>query len=644
MVNSQINRHFQHEAIKGSPLNLNVVSTRKDDIDCYSIEIYYLQLFTWLKGIGYQMRRTIQLLSLLVIILTFPQLVCSGTGKIGVDVKEADDVVKAETQLRDNDYDRIRHLLNRTTFGATPSLIQQVSKTGIDVYIQEQLDYRNIVDEPVEEKLQALDALSLDSKTLVRAYHDRIKTFLNTQQMSSNMPEEARIRYGLDRLTKNQKPSEIEPLTQKEQFSFLMSRIDYRAIGELQNAKIIRAVHSERQLYEVMVDFWSNHFNIDVNKAIAGPLKIVDDREVIRIHALGNFKDLIAASAHSPAMLFYLDNNQNSVRRKIGWIEKRIRNLAIGFFVGVDADAVNANGDAEGMIGGLNENYGRELLELHSLGVDGGYTQKDVIEVSRAFTGWSYSPFNGSFSFNKSNHDKGQKEVLGNTLNSGGINDGQQVLNIIALHPNTARHLAYKLCQRFVSDRPAEDLVKDVARTFVASEGDIRETLRTIFNSEAFYDPENRASKFKSPFEFVVSSLRLLNADVHVEDQEVPRNLRMTLEGLGTAGNLAAEKLGKARQKSVNWRLVEMGQPLFAYPAPTGYPENSSYWQEPGFAMQRMNFALALTNGEVTGVHVKTSIKDLEAFVPVNYEALAQEEDESLLLAATLASPTFQYR
>ncbi len=575
-----------------------------------------------------------RLLSTLLLVVVMSPLLADDSRQASLHV---------DVSLQPTDNDRIRHLLNRATFGATPALVEQVSKKGIDAYLAEQLNYRNIADDAVEDKLLALDALSLDAKTLVHAYYDRIKQFIGNQQMTGDMPAEARVRYGLDRLTRDRKRTVAEPLTRQQQLAMIMRRIDYRAIGELQNAKIIRAVHSERQLYEVMVDFWSNHFNIDVKKGAAGPLKVVDDREVIRIHALGNFKDLLAASARSPAMLFYLDNNNNSVRRKIGWFEKRFRNLAIHYFVGVSADSVDANGDADGMIGGLNENYGRELLELHTLGVDGGYTQQDVIDVSRAFTGWTYSPSNGSFSFNKGNHDQGPKRVLGTAIDAGGIGDGEQVLDIIALHPNTAKHLAFKLCQRFVSDSPSEELVGNVAKTFLESEGDIPATLMTIFGSDVFYAEENRGNKLKSPFEFAVSSLRLLNADLRLEEEEVPRKLRMTFEGLGSTG-YAAAALSRTPRKSVNWRLVEMGQPLFAYPAPTGYPEDSSYWQEPGLAMQRMNFALALLNGEITGVHLNEGNTDVLKFVPVDLGGLADEVEESLVLAAALAAPGFQFR
>ncbi len=575
------------------------------------------------------------LVHLILLSLILPQL--GAGGRLNHSEIESDVATSQEAHRS------ILHLLNRTTFGPTASLVEQVSEMGIEAYLEQQLEYEAIADKLVEEKLQPLDTLSLDSKALIRAYYDRIKSFLNSSQMTENMTEEARIRYGLDQLMVEPNPANSASFTLADQVEFLLDRIDIRAIGELQNAKIIRAVHSERQLYEVMVDFWSNHFNIDVRKAAAGPLKIVDDREVIRAHALGNFKDLLNASAHSPAMLVYLDNNENSVRRKLGWFEKRIRNFATGYLLGVDADSVNANGDPDGMIGGLNENYGRELLELHTLGVDGGYTQKDVVEVSRVFTGWGYSPLNGSFSFNDRNHDEEPKTILGVSLRSTGVNEGQEVLDLIALHPNTARHLAFKLCQRFVHDNPPAGLVEEVAAAFLKSEGDIKTTLKTLFRSDTFYAAENRGTKLKSPFEFAVSSLRALDADLEVEKSETRRHLLMTFEGLGAIGN-APKQLTQAKRKSVNWSLAEMGQPLFAYPAPTGYPENASHWQEAGLALQRMNFALALVRDEVAGVHFEKELKSLEALVPIEREVSISGTDKELRMAAILASPEFQYR
>ncbi len=536
----------------------------------------------------------------------------------------------------------IRHLLERTTFGATPALMAHVGQIGMDVYIEEQLHPDRLDDSVVEDKLRTFDTLGMAPKPLVRSYYDRIKLVINNQQLTANMPAEARLRYGIERFAGP--PSAMAQPDPKTMIDMVLDRTDYRAIGELQTAKIIRAVLSNRQLYEVMVDFWTNHFNIDVKKGLAGPLKVVDDREVIRRHALGNFKQLLAASAHSPAMLVYLDNNENSARRKVGGIEKIARNVVIRYLVGISADAVDANGDAEGMIGGLNENYGRELLELHTLGVDGGYGQADVIDVARAFTGWTSNPFNGQFSFNKNNHDQEPKRVLGQTVDYGNERDGQAVLDLIALHPATARHIARKLCQRFVSDVPDESLIDVLAGEFLRTKGDIPSVLRALFRSDAFFQPDHRRTKLKSPLEFVVSSMRLLGADIVADEHRQFRDIRLTLEAMGSTGS-PAEFLRRSRQKSLNWRLVEMGQPLFGYPAPTGYPEDSSWWRHPALALQRMNFALAATAGAVADVALADMDADAIAdFAGLDTSQLVPGQSSDRVIAAALASPAFQYR
>lgn len=538
--------------------------------------------------------------------------------------------------------DDVRHLLDRITFGATPALVAQVQEIGMDAYLEQQLNPAAIADTSMARRLAPYETLDLGSKELIQAYYGRIKQFLNNQQLTANMSDEARTRYGLERLAGERQ--DVGEMNRSQQLELVLSRLDYRAIGELQTTKLIRAVHSEHQLYEVMVDFWTNHFNIDVSRGAAGPLKVVDDRDVIRRHALGNFRDLLHASAQSPAMLFYLDNNENAVRRKLGGVEKLVRGLAIRYLVGVSADAADANGDAMGMIGGLNENYARELLELHTLGVNGGYSQADVIAVARAFTGWGFNPFNGRFAFNRANHDPDPKMVLGVSVLEGRQADGERVLDLIALHPATARHLAYKLCQRFVSDEPPAVLVDRVAARFVASAGDIPETLRAIFGSAEFQDASFRQNKLKTPLEFVASSLRLLGAELVPDPDPQFHQVRMTLEGLGSTGP-ASEALSRAREKSVNWRLVEMGQPLFAYPAPTGYPEDSRYWQQPGLALQRMNFALALTDGAVSGVKLgQPDTLRLAEFAGLDTSLLPADLPPSQLLAAALASPSFQYR
>jgi hypothetical protein len=319
------------------------------------------------------------------------------------------------------------------------------------------------------------------------------------------------------------------------------------AATELTVATLLRQLYSPRQLFEVMVEFWTNHFNVFILDGNARYYKTVDDREVIRRHAMGRFGDLLRASARSPAMLFYLDNFLN-------------------------------------VASGPQENYARELLELHTLGVDGGYTEDDVRDVARAFTGWTFTPYrpqNGQndvvFTFNRAVHDVGPKRVLGIDLPPGrGIEDGEQVLDILVSHPATARFIATKLVRRFVSDQPPASLVDRVAATYRQTGGDIRAMLRTILLSGEF-----RASgdhKFKRPVEYVVSSLRVLGATV--------------------SGNWT---------RSLTDALAALGQPHFQWAAPNGYPDVAGYWISSAAMLSRWNHALALGNGTLTGISVDVS-------------------------------------
>ncbi|MCP5559616.1 MAG: DUF1800 domain-containing protein [Verrucomicrobiaceae bacterium] len=313
---------------------------------------------------------------------------------------------------------------------------------------------------------------------------------------------------------------------------------------ELMRHTFLRAVYSQRQLFEVMVEFWTDHLNIDLSKGDCVYLKPSDDRDVIRRHALGNFRDLIRASATSPAMLVYLDGKSNKVRR------------------GSDDKP--------------NENYARELLELHTLGVDGGYTQQDVREAARCLSGWTFDR-NRFFAMNQSEgffrndwHDDGAKKVLGQTIAAGGgEKDLDALIDIACRHPSTAKFIATKLCHRFVSYEPPANLVDRLASVFALSDGDIRATLRALFGSEEFM--ASRGALLKRPFRFVVSALRSLGADTYAKDG-------------------AIEPLNR------------MGQGMFQYPTPDGYPDEEAPWL--GTLMWRWNYALALAANEAPDVRV----------------------------------------
>ena len=369
-----------------------------------------------------------------------------------------------------------------------------------------------------------------------------------------------------------------------------------RVIGELAQAKILRAVYSERQLYEVMVDFWTDHFNVFAAKGADKWLTTAYDRDVIRPHALGKFKDLLAATAKSPAMLFYLDNwmsvgpnatldftNMQESRRQD---ERLTGRKGFGSFWRLGREDSIMDQDVARQLQkkfgqgkqrrGLNENYARELMELHTLGVDGGYTQKDITEVARCFTGWTIARprQGGEFFFARFLHDDEEKRVLGHNIKAGGgIRDGELVLDVLVRHPSTAEFIAAKLVRRFVADEPPQSLVNRVAEVFRKTDGDIAAMLRGIFTSPEFNSPEVYRAKVKTPFELVVSAIRAVGAE--------------------TNGGFPILKA-----------VAEMGEPLFLCQPPTGYADTADAWVNTGALLQRLNFGLALAGNRLPGTRV----------------------------------------
>jgi uncharacterized protein (DUF1800 family) len=373
------------------------------------------------------------------------------------------------------------------------------------------------------------------------------------------------------------------------------------SLGEVAAAKLSRAVLSERQLYEQMVDFWENHFSVFAGKGQTRLFIPAYDRDVIRPRAMGKFRDLLGAVATSPAMLFYLDNWQSAAdsthstlgsrpdgrsRPAVGRIRPRPP-LRGGFATAVDSARMRRPPR------GLNENYARELMELHTLGVDGGYTQQDVIEVARALTGWSIDPAEGRFVFRPAMHDADQKTVLGSRLEANrGIEDGERVLDLLAKHPSTARHITRKLVVRFVSDSAPPQLVDRCASVFSKSDGDIRQTLACVVTSPEFFSKAAYRSKVKTPFELVTSALRAVNA---VPDA-TPRSTQI---------------------------LTRLGQPVFGRQTPDGWPDKGEEWMNSGAMMNRVNFSLALASGRMQGVNMR---------------------DVDPAVAAMLSAPDFQRR
>ena len=379
--------------------------------------------------------------------------------------------------------------------------------------------------------------------------------------------------------------------------------------AELIENKLYRAIYSNHQLEEALVDFWMNHFNVFNGKGVDRVLLTSFERDAIRPYVFGHFKDMLLATARHPAMLFYLDNWQSQVQRDDIPVAPGVRRP------------------------GLNENYGRELLELHTMGVDGGYTQEDVIAAARAFSGWTiYDPQKfAEFQFNPGVHDRKEKIFLGHTIPAmGGEQDGLQVIDILAHHPSTAKFISKKLAQRFVSDDPPQVLIERMAATFIKTDGDLRAVLQTMFMSQEFLSEGAWQAKIKSPLEMVVSAVRALNADVN--DTFV-----------------------------LAQRIADLGEPLYGKLEPTGYPNTGALWTNTASVLGRANFATALAAGQVPSVKVDVSRFNSKPTAFVATELLGtspsstmvaaidkgirgRQANPSIVATLVISSPDFQRR
>ena len=404
--------------------------------------------------------------------------------------------------------------LNRITFGARVEDRARFVEIGLKNYIEEQLDYESINDLACNLQLSTFKTLNMEA-------------------------------------------NELEGISNQLFDGYHREKVP----NELRQATLLRQLYSKRQLYEVMVEFWSDHFNIFMDKEKEFFLKTVDDREVIRKHALGNFRDLVWASAHSPAMMIYLDNQANEKSHP-------------------------------------NENYARELMELHTLSVNGGYTQKDVMELARCLTGWNVKEHFGlgDFVFKEDLHDTGEKNILGLSIQPSGIKEAEQVIEMLVMHPSTAKFICTKLARRFIADNPPEPLIEKAAQTFLNTNGDIKSVLRVIlFDGLPLAQP-----KYKRPVNFLLSALRMLNVET---------------DGI-----------------ALREYLVRMGQLYFNWPTPDGYPDYSEAWQ--GNLMPRWQFAFALIRNEL-----KDTKHNLNALLDVSSTGILQDDADaitSLLLGAPL--------
>jgi uncharacterized protein (DUF1800 family) len=580
----------------------------------------------------------------------------AGTFAVGISAQSMKSAPKTSAKLSENQ--RILHVLNRLGFGARPGDVERVKAMGVDNYIMQQLFPEKIEDSAAEAKLQNLETLRMTNAALYEKYpqpgqllqqlqrrgqlpsdlaaarDNRVKGGANAAPNTPNAakpndavsgemqgPEAAKEGQAKPNTPPAANNDAANPMNNPEYRKAVMEYFKENNLrppqfitGELQMSRILRAVYSERQLQEVMVDFWTNHFNVFAGKGADRWLLTSYDRDTIRPHTLGKFYDLLLADAESPAMLFYLDNFQ-SVSPNAP--QPQMRPLAAQ-----PLRALMSNNPQQQRIQqqqqrrGINENYARELMELHTLGVDGGYTQKDVQEVARCFTGWTIiaprgagvaaqaianprvaqmaREYAGTFRFNAAVHDNGEKIVLGQKIPAGGgMGDGLAVLNILVHHPSTAHFIATKLVRHFVSDDPPPALVDRVAQTFLKSDGDIREVLKAIFFSPEFNSEAAYRAKIKRPFELVISAVRTLGADTNGGPQ-------------------------------LHQWIARMGQPLYGFQTPNGYSDVAENWVNTGALLERMNFALALVTNRIPGTRVDLSkfVGDTKGKAPDKNEVL----------------------
>jgi uncharacterized protein (DUF1800 family) len=522
--------------------------------------------------------------------------------------------------------DQILHALNRLTFGPRPGDIARVKKMGLKKWIFAELHPERVPENPeLEAQLRSLESLRMTPLEALQHYPSpaMIRAIANGRL---KMPEDLLLRASIERLItryrvkqaeaagvaapvrdpnadlepvrsldevltpqellivrrgngeqkrellESMQPDRVEDMlvamTQRQRLGlfgpasssirreiFLLNGPQQVVNYDLVDSKMLRAIESTHQLAEELDDFWFNHFNVFYEKGADRFLIPQYEREAIRPHVLGNFRDLLEATAKSPAMLFFLDNFE-SVRP--------------------DLDTNNKNRKVKR---GLNENYGRELMELHTLGVNGGYSQKDVTEVARCFTGWTIRDVRrgGGFFYDDRLHDKGEKIVLGHVIPAGGgIEDGEQVLDILARHPATAHHISLELAQRFVADNPPEALVDRMAKTFLATDGNIREVMKTMLDSKEFWSQGAYRAKVKTPFEMVASAARALDANV--------------IDAWALAGQVG-----------------RLGEPLYRKLEPTGYSNLNTDWVNSSALLGRMNFAVQLAENHVESVKVNVS-------------------------------------
>ncbi len=462
---------------------------------------------------------------------------------------------------------RALHALNRLAFGARPGDVDRVMKTGVDAWIDQQLHPEAIADREVEARLQQYGTLKLSDADMMQKYYRPIVEARRERKQAQN-------------------DDEMDP--QQRQQMQMLRRNAQQVVGDLISQRVIRAADSDRQLNEVMVDFWMNHFNVFAGKGVDRFMLTSYERDVIRPHIWGRFEDLLMATAKAPAMLFYLDNAR-SVADPASRSPRAQRMMM-------------ERAPDKAMKGGLNENYAREIMELHTLGVDGGYTQKDVTELARVLTGWSIArpQEGGGFVFRRALHDVGPKTVLGVQFPAGGgIEEGETMIRVLAHAPATAHHIAYELALRLVADQPPPALVDRVAKRFLETGGDLRQTVKAVIDSPEFWDRQEYRSKVKSPFEYAISAVRAVDGQI-VDARPIARELQ------------------------------KIGEPLYGAQPPTGYSDKAEAWMNTGALLNRLNFALALAANKMPGVR-----SDVAALIPPEAAQDPQKSVDALAQALT---------
>jgi len=477
------------------------------------------------------------------------------------------------------------HLLSRFTYGATPEDVDAALKMGLEEWFLQQLQ----ADQPDEElngRLQSYDALGLSNTEVCRIYptgNEIRRMAIRDSFISKDSVDRAENREEFYQLVKAYMDAHgIKP--------------DQEFYRQFINRNLLRAAYTRNQLQAIMTGFWFNHFNVSFSKSEASQFIPAYERDAVTRYALGHFDSLLLATAQSPAMLFYLDNATSVAAGKPKPVPVAVMMEAAA------GDTMPRKKPVA--VKGLNENYARELMELHTLGVDGGYTQQDVTEAARVLTGWTVYPVSemgpgaimkatvdkagaanlsdkgfvhvNDFLFVPTRHDQETKVVLGHTFTAtkdplAGYQEGLDLIQMVAHHPSTAKFICNKLAVRFVSDHPSKALVAQMVRTFTEHDGDIREVLLTMVSSKEFWDKKNIQAKVKSPFEYAISAIRVLHADI--EDPVL----------------LSA------------W-IAKMGERCYYYPAPTGFPDRRQYWINTGTLLSRMNFGIMLASGNLKGV------------------------------------------